>query len=285
MTESTYDLFEHGDVVAEYASFDFIFGAEQLLVDELRRRDRPGAVLDLGVGGGRTTEPLAAVARTYVGVDVSLPMVEACRARFADRGELPVTFVAADARQLPFADASFEAVLFSFNGLDVVGGQDARRAVLDELRRVAAPASVVWFSSSNLLFAVEQLSARTVLPHGWRELHPRSLLRRARRLRRMRRLNLPLRALRRAPSATIVEERHRYELHPERFAAPRERVRVGRFHVRPSVQVEQLRAAGFGAVRLFAPDGEEVTGSSDAQLAGRPWLQYATTVGGTGWAG
>jgi SAM-dependent methyltransferase len=45
----------------------------------------PGSdVLDIGVGGGRTTPALSARAGRYVGIDFAPAMVEACQARFPD---------------------------------------------------------------------------------------------------------------------------------------------------------------------------------------------------------
>jgi len=279
VSDSTYDHFEHPDVVAEYASFEFLFGSERRLLAELDAEPARGAVLDVGVGGGRTTEGLAQRARSYVGVDVSAPMVEACRRRF-DGAALPLHFAVADARRLPFDAATFDLILFSFNGLDVVGGDGDRARVLLELRRVGRPGARIAFSSSNFGFAIDQLSYVRQVRLAAQDRSGARIIRRLRAIRRARSWNQELRRLRRAPHAVIVEERGRYELHPERFAAPGERVRVGRYHVRPSAQVEHLRASGFGPVRILAPDGDEVTGASDAHLRGYPWLYYLTTTRG-----
>jgi len=109
--------FRCDDVVQEYASFDFLLPPEAELLARYRTRIAGTRILDLGVGAGRTTHHFGPLASTYVGIDLSKPMVEACRKAFAS---LPgVAFHVADARDLRgFADESFDVVLFSFNGLD-----------------------------------------------------------------------------------------------------------------------------------------------------------------------
>ena len=57
-----------------------------------RRSVEPGAVLDVGVGGGATSLPLAARCTGLIAVDGQIDMLEAVTARAADLG-LPVTSV------------------------------------------------------------------------------------------------------------------------------------------------------------------------------------------------
>ncbi len=92
---------------------------------------RPGsAILDLAAGTGTSTAPLAARGAFAVPCDFSLGMLEVGRARLPD---LP--FTAGDALQLPFADASFDAVAISFGLRNVA---DVAQA-LTEMRRVTRP--------------------------------------------------------------------------------------------------------------------------------------------------
>jgi SAM-dependent methyltransferase len=107
---------------------------------------RSGAtVLDLGVGGGRTAGPLSRIASRYVGLDYSEGMVEACRARYPR-----LEFRLGDATDLSqFADGLFDAVLFSFNGIDYIRADEGRAKCLSEVTRVLKPGGVFVVSSHN----------------------------------------------------------------------------------------------------------------------------------------
>ena len=136
----TYDA---PQVAAHYAALDYLTACERLLFETYIK---PGsAILDLGVGGGRTTAYLAKRASRYVGVDYAAAMVRACRAKFPG-----LEFVVADAADLSaFSDNSFDVVVFAFNGIDYVLPQQARRACFKHIHRLLKPGGVLIFSSHN----------------------------------------------------------------------------------------------------------------------------------------
>jgi SAM-dependent methyltransferase len=131
------------EVASYYAALNYLTPCERLLFQSYLK---PGmSVLDLGVGGGRTTSYLSKVASRYVGVDYSEAMVHACRKKFPDRD-----FQLADASNLSaFKDASFDAIVFSFNGLDSVVPHEKRSRCLHECRRVLRLGGVFVFSCHN----------------------------------------------------------------------------------------------------------------------------------------
>ena len=88
-----------------------------------------GPVLELGCGNGKTLKPLRAAGVDAVGLDVSWHILS----RYPDRGAL----VLADAQWLPFATASFSAVL----DLHCTGHLPAagRRQAVAEVFRVLRP--------------------------------------------------------------------------------------------------------------------------------------------------
>lgn len=96
---------------------------------------RPGQViLDLAAGTGTSSRPLADAGALVVPADLSYRMLAEGRRRQPDLG-----FVNADALQLPFADATFDAVTISYGLRNV----EDTRAALAEMRRVTAPGGVV----------------------------------------------------------------------------------------------------------------------------------------------
>ena len=104
----------------------------------------PGtSLLEIGIGTGRIALPLLAAGVNVTGVDIAPRMVERLRAKYDERlernlgllwGALRVEI--ADMTALPFADASFDAVL----GVHVLHLVPEWRAALDEALRVLRPA-------------------------------------------------------------------------------------------------------------------------------------------------
>ena len=87
-------------------------------------------VLDIAAGTGTSSEPFDAAGAHVVPADFSLGMLRQGKKRRADLG-----FTAADATELPFADASFDAVTMSFGLRNVVDVD----AALAEFARVTKP--------------------------------------------------------------------------------------------------------------------------------------------------
>jgi ubiquinone/menaquinone biosynthesis C-methylase UbiE len=94
--------------------------------------DRP-RILDIGAGSGRFGWPFVAAGDDYVGVDLSGGMLRS----FAGRplGGKHLCLIQADGRILPFAAASFDAVLL----IAVFGNLTDARPLIDEARRVLRP--------------------------------------------------------------------------------------------------------------------------------------------------
>lgn len=97
---------------------------------------RGGRLLDLGCGAGRTTFWLwRGGYKDIIGADITPPMIRSAR-KLARERNIPVEFVVADGRDLPFGSAVFDGCLFSFNGLMQIPGMKDRIRVMKEVRRV-----------------------------------------------------------------------------------------------------------------------------------------------------
>ena len=156
----------------------------------------PGPVLDLATGTAdlalelRRTDP----GRRVVGADFSEGMLREGQRKLAARGERAVTLVAADALDVPFADATFAAVTSAFlmrNLADLARGlAEMRRVTMKEGAVIALdivqPTLAGWSPVFNLYFqrvvpAIGALVARdrqayTYLPRSVaRFLSPRAL--------------------------------------------------------------------------------------------------------------
>jgi SAM-dependent methyltransferase len=131
------------ETVAHYAGLDYLTPAERLLFET---RLKPGfAILDLGVGGGRTTPYLSGIASDYIGVDYSEEMIRACRMKYPN-----IRFEVADAADLSlFADEFFEAIVFSFNGIDNLVPDENRQRCIRGCYRVLKPGGTFIFSCHN----------------------------------------------------------------------------------------------------------------------------------------
>jgi demethylmenaquinone methyltransferase/2-methoxy-6-polyprenyl-1,4-benzoquinol methylase len=84
-------------------------------------------ILDLAAGTGTSSEPIAQAGAAVIATDLSFGMLLVGKQR-----RPALSFVAADALQLPYADASFDAVTISFGLRNV----EDTEAALIEMRRV-----------------------------------------------------------------------------------------------------------------------------------------------------
>jgi SAM-dependent methyltransferase len=96
----------------------------------------PGRCLDIGCGTGLHLPTLTGLGWAVTGVDVCEDQLRLARERVGDEAEL----VQADATDLPFSDATFDAVLSAFTHTDVDNFegllQEAARVIRHEARLV-----------------------------------------------------------------------------------------------------------------------------------------------------
>ncbi len=122
------------------AELAFHWHRYQAAAAQLAGRD----VLDVGSGEGYGAAVLARTARSVAAVDVDAPSIERARGRYPDDS---LKFFAASAAALPFADASFDAVV-AFELLEHLPRSD-HAAALSEWKRVLRPGGVVLVSTPD----------------------------------------------------------------------------------------------------------------------------------------
>ncbi|MEO5632554.1 class I SAM-dependent methyltransferase [Gaiella sp.] len=101
-----------------------------------------GAVLDVATGTGLVAERLVAAGHAVTGLDQSADMLAVARERFGDS----VSLVQASATAIPFPDASFDHLTFTY----LLRYVDDPGATLAELARVVRPGGTI----ANLEFCV-----------------------------------------------------------------------------------------------------------------------------------
>jgi ubiquinone/menaquinone biosynthesis C-methylase UbiE len=236
MQENNLKTYERPSIVESYVKAAGLFESEKAVIDLLAARLSHMDMLDIGVGGGRTTDSYAPAVKSYVGVDYANAMVDACIAKY--QGRWP--FFCCDARDLSmFADDSFDLVLFSFNGIDTVSPVD-RLKVLSEIWRVCRPGGVFSFSSHNLELADRFFRWKST---GGLARLPRDLARHI----IMHLVNLRYVLLKPTRYVLLNDGVYRFSLRT--------------YYGAPSYQIEQLQRSGFTNVRVFAEStGEELKG-------------------------
>jgi ubiquinone/menaquinone biosynthesis C-methylase UbiE len=131
-------------VLDYYDALDELFPTEIVLFEKLSSNIKTGKILDIGVGGGRTTKYLLPISSDYTGVDYVPEFVELVKRKYSQGN-----FLVGDARNLSeFADESQDFVLFSYNGIDAVSHED-RLKIQQEIYRVLKNGGVFMFSSHN----------------------------------------------------------------------------------------------------------------------------------------
>ena len=134
--------------VEHYIQQKGLWTIEQQLVSEFMPAP-PATMLDIGCGAGRTTVGLARLGYDVIAIDLAEALLVHARRRFP-----AFDFRTMDATALSFADASFDAALFSYNGIDCIFPVAARQRCLLETFRVLKPGGTFICSSHNFVGAI-----------------------------------------------------------------------------------------------------------------------------------
>ena len=256
-SESNQLTYSDSKIVSYYQYLSQLQPAEQTILGFLRPLLAEMKMLDLGVGGGRTTRYFAPLVKEYIGVDYAKSMVAACKEKYRDRS-LPVTFRMADARNLEeFDNGSFDLVLFSFNGMDYVDHYD-RISIVKEIARVTKPGGYYCFSTHNLLAMRRQFDYRSHLSinplKSYTDLVMYGFLRFLNR-------GISLKSLQQSQYAVIRDESHNFRLQT--------------YYITPEAQTQQL-APYFKNITVYSWQiGEQIDSfTEDEAVTKDMWLYY-----------
>jgi ubiquinone/menaquinone biosynthesis C-methylase UbiE len=247
-------------IVQHYAQLKALQPAEQTVLDLLRDRLPAMKMLDIGVGGGRTTKHFAAIVANYVGIDYSAAMIAACKEQFATAAQT-TRFEVCDARDLSrFQDNAFDFILFSFNGIDYISHVD-RLKVFQEICRVGKSGGYFLFSSHNLQGLERAFSFRKQL-----SLNPLKTYVDLVMLALLRCFNhsVTARQLTASAYAVVKDEAHNFCLQT--------------YYVRPEEQLGQL-AENFSDVNVYAwKSGLNITDKRKLVANADLWLYYLCVI-------
>lgn len=244
----------------KYRKSNGLLSPEQVLIEMVSPRISGKRILDIGVGTGRTTEPLRSLSQDYIGIDYSAEMLRYARQRFPD-----VDYRCIDARDLAdFADESCDMVWFSFNGIDYVS-HEHRLQILSEIYRVTKAGGLFCFSSHNRDFRgighhkrLRDIEltwnplklAYEVIAYGWSVYNARQLKGNQSRTSEFAILNDPC-------------LNHR----------------VLTYYITLQKQIDQLRSIGFAEIQAFGQEGERL--DVDAKYDDGYMIHYLSEKPGT----
>ena len=236
-------------IVKEYSSLGELFKAEKTIFGILKNKLVNMRMLDIGVGGGRTTYYFAPLAKEYLGIDYSEQMINACKKRFPNHSD-KISFKACDVRSMRILkDNYFDFILASSNGLDYMPHNDRIKA-LKEIKRVGRKGGYFSFSTHNLLSIDKLLQIKLSLnPINMSRIIIRHLL--------LKTLNKNFNKLKKEKYAVVNDGAHQF--------------RLLTYYIKPKEQIKQLKNLQFNNIRVFSPEtGKEIIKKSEI---------YATTDG------
>jgi SAM-dependent methyltransferase len=132
-----------------YARNTTLLKAEEFILSYFSAEIRDKAILDIGVGAGRTVPYLNSLSKDYTGIDYSENMLQHCKLNYGS-----AKLLLCDARNMDiFEDGVFEVVLCSWNMLDDAD-HEGRLRTLREIHRVLKWNGLLIFSAHNLDFKI-----------------------------------------------------------------------------------------------------------------------------------
>ena len=228
-----------------WASFNWLQKSEKVILLDIREKILNKKILDIRVGGGRTTPFLLEMSKDYTAIDYSPSMVKVFKKKYPD-----LIIYHCDARNMSiFLDETFDFILFSFNGIDYVF-HSYRLDILMEIFRVLKNKGSFLFSSHNLDVASfnnysvklsrSQLSIKKIISFSLAKLNHK--------------------------------KNKRNEIHTNDYAIindPGHTYSLMTYFISINRQIQQLEEKGFSSVKAYNKHGKEVVSDTESE-----WIHY-----------
>lgn len=260
MFEHNHQAYRERGIVQHYSQLRQLQPAEQTILTLLQNEWSRMKMLDIGVGGGRTTQHFSRVVQEYVGIDYAKEMIAACQKRFPSSSQSRV-FEVVDARDMQqFPDHSFDFILFSFNGIDALSHVDRLR-VFREVSRIGKPGGYFFFSSHNLQGLERELNWQSHLNLNPLRTYVNLIMFAL--LRFFNRSTSP-QQIKNSDYEIIQDESHNF--------------RLKQYYVRPQAQLRQL-VADFDNIKIYSwKSGLEITTQQELSVNTDMWLYYLCRI-------
>jgi ubiquinone/menaquinone biosynthesis C-methylase UbiE len=258
MVDQNHQVYTSREIVHHYSQLRQLQPAEQTILELLRHKWSSMKMLDIGVGGGRTTQHFSRVVQEYVGIDYSKEMIAACQKRFPSQSNVFEVVDARDMRQFP--DNSFDFILFSFNGIDVLSHLE-RLQMFQEIRRIGKLGGYFFFSSHSLQGLEREFNWQNQVSLNPLKTYVNIIMFA---LLRFFNRSISLQQIKSSNYETIQDESHNF--------------RLKQYYVRPQEQLNQL-SADFSNVKMYSwQSGLELLTEQDLNANTDMWIYYLCEI-------
>ena len=258
---SNKSIYKRIDIVKSFVEETELQPPEKTILNLLQGSLSGMKMLDVGVGGGRTTLHFANLAKEYVGIDYSEEMVAACRKRFSKYSN-DISFKVCDVRSMGiFKDSVFDFILFSFNGIDYISHNDRAKA-FRELQRVGRPGGYFCFSTHNIWSIYKIFEFKHQL-----SLHPKETVKKIFQwflLKFVYNKDINIKKLKNSQYAIFNDGAHNFKLQT--------------YYIKPIEQIKQLSSC-FKEIRIFSlKNGKEIKSEIELNSIDDDWLYYLCVI-------